>query len=51
MAFERMGGVEALALWGRQNPDQFYALYARLIPSEPPYAVLDVSEPEKISGQ
>lgn len=34
LAFERMGGVEALAQWGRSNPDQFYTLYARLATTE-----------------
>jgi len=44
MAFERMGGVDALAEWGRQNPEMFYALYARLATSEPPAALLTVEE-------
>lgn len=43
MAFDKMGGVDALAQWGRENPDMFYALYARLATSEPPCAVLDVT--------
>ncbi len=42
MAFDEMGGVDALAEWGRKNPELFYPLYARLANSEPPQAVLDV---------
>lgn len=32
-AFQMMGGVSRLALWANQNPDKFYPLYARLMPS------------------
>ena len=32
-AFHIMGGVSRLALWANQNPDKFYPLYARLMPS------------------
>ena len=32
-AFEIMGGVPRLALWANANPDKFYPLYARLMPS------------------
>lgn len=32
-SFEMMGGVSRLALWANQNPDKFYPLYARLMPS------------------
>lgn len=32
-AFHMMGGVPRLALWANQNPDKFYPLYARLMPS------------------
>lgn len=32
-AFQMMGGVPRLALWANQNPDKFYPLYARLMPS------------------
>jgi hypothetical protein len=39
LAFERMGGVEALADWGRRNPDLFYTLYARLATSEAAHPV------------
>lgn len=33
-AFERRGGVEGLLAWADTNPDAFYALVAKLIPSE-----------------
>lgn len=32
-AFQMMGGVPRLALWANQNPDKFYPLYAKLMPS------------------
>jgi hypothetical protein len=33
-AFDQLGGGEALAVWGRANPTEFYKLAARLIPVE-----------------
>lgn len=33
-AFDFMGGVAALVVWGRQNRTEFYRLWARLIPKE-----------------
>ena len=33
-AFDLMGGVPALVVWGRSNPTEFYRLWARLIPRE-----------------
>lgn len=32
-AFQMIGGVSRLALWGDENPSEFYKLYARLLPS------------------
>jgi hypothetical protein len=32
LAFEGVGGVEKLTEWGRENPGEFFKLYARLIP-------------------
>lgn len=32
-AFQMIGGVPRLALWANQNPDKFYPLYSRLMPS------------------
>lgn len=32
-AFVMIGGVSRLALWANKNPDKFYPLYARLMPS------------------
>jgi hypothetical protein len=31
-AFDDMGGTAGLVAWGRKNPDDFYKLYAKLIP-------------------
>jgi hypothetical protein len=33
-AFDFMGGVPALVVWGRANPTEFYRIWARLIPKE-----------------
>ena len=51
MAFDRMGGVDALAEWGRKNPDMFYALFARLASSEPPRVVLDIDPADSLPGR
>ena len=32
-AFVMIGGVQRLALWANANPDKFYPLYARMLPS------------------
>ena len=32
-AFTMIGGVQRLSLWANQNPDKFYPLYAKLMPS------------------
>lgn len=32
-AFTMIGGVQRLALWANANPDKFYPLYARMMPS------------------
>jgi hypothetical protein len=34
LAFEGLGGVDALIEWGKENRSAFYTLYARLIPME-----------------
>ena len=31
-AYEAMGGVAALTQWARDNPEKFYALWAKLQP-------------------
>lgn len=33
-AFDFLGGVPALVVWGRQNRTEFYRIWARLIPKE-----------------
>jgi hypothetical protein len=33
-AFDKMGGAEALLKWGKRNPDDFYKLASKLIPSD-----------------
>jgi hypothetical protein len=32
-AFEIIGGVQRLAVWGNDNPSDFFKLYARLLPT------------------
>ena len=32
--FEELGGVMGLSAWAKDNPTDFYKLYARLIPSQ-----------------
>lgn len=32
-AFVMIGGVQRFALWANANPDKFYPLYARMLPS------------------
>lgn len=31
--FEMIGGVTRMTLWANANPDKFYALYSKLLPS------------------
>lgn len=40
-AFEQLGGTDALTKWAKDNPSDFYRLYARLIPKP-----LEVTGPE-----
>jgi hypothetical protein len=40
-----MGGVNGLVAWGRENPGDFYRLYAKLATSEPANVVLDLTHP------
>lgn len=30
--FNRLGGTSAMAKWAEENPNQFYQIYAKLIP-------------------
>jgi hypothetical protein len=32
-AFQLIGGVPRMALWANANPDKFYPLYSKLLPS------------------
>lgn len=34
LAAEGIGGVPALTAWGQENPDKFWPLYAKLIPTD-----------------
>lgn len=34
IAFDEMGGAEALCAWGRENQTDFYKLVSKLIPTE-----------------
>ncbi len=33
-AFELIGGIPRLALWAHSNPDKFFSLYSKLIPTQ-----------------
>lgn len=33
-AFEQLGGVSSLVGWGRENPDEFYKLWVKMLPAE-----------------
>jgi hypothetical protein len=33
-AFEILGGTQAMVVWAKENPTQFYQLYSKLIPTE-----------------
>jgi hypothetical protein len=33
-AFEQIGGVSSLVVWGRLNETEFYKLWAKLLPQE-----------------
>lgn len=33
-AFEELGGVAALANWGKQNETEFYKLWVKMLPQE-----------------
>ena len=33
-AFDGIGGVKSLTSWAKDNPTEFYKLFARLIPTE-----------------
>lgn len=33
-AFDGIGGVSALKKWGKENPTEFYKLWAKLLPQE-----------------
>jgi UV DNA damage repair endonuclease len=34
LAFDNLGGVDALVTWAADNQTQFYQLYSKLIPTE-----------------
>ncbi|MNZ76690.1 hypothetical protein D3C78_952070 [compost metagenome] len=38
-AFEKLGGVAALVRWGREEPSEFYKLWARMLPHEVKHGV------------
>lgn len=33
-AFDDIGGISSLVEWGRANPDEFYKLWVKLLPTE-----------------
>jgi len=49
LAFEGVGGVDALTEWARENLTDFYKLYARLIPVELSATVDHVIRAEEMS--
>lgn len=49
-AFEKLGGVDALVVWGYVNPNDFYKLCARMIPTEMTGTV-DFRDVTKLSDQ
>ena len=32
--FERIGGIESFSLWAAANPDKFYPIWAKILPTE-----------------
>ena len=32
--FDRIGGVEQMAVWATDNPNQFYNIYAKILPMQ-----------------
>jgi hypothetical protein len=42
-AFQLIGGVNRLTLWANENPDKFYATYAKLLPSSS-FAFVETAE-------
>lgn len=52
LAFDGIGGAEALIAWARDNPTDFYKLYARLIPTEANVSVTaQAAKPEELSDE
>lgn len=43
-AFEIIGGVPRLALWADANPDKFYPLFARMIPTTAAPVIADLPQ-------
>ena len=43
-AFELIGGVPRLALWGHQHETEFYKLYSKLLPSQASSALGEANE-------
>lgn len=33
-AFDELGGVDALAKWGAENPTEFYKLWVKILPTQ-----------------
>lgn len=33
-AFEKLGGIESLVRWGKENPTAFYPLWIKLLPMQ-----------------
>ena len=41
--FNRMGGVEQMAIWATDNPNQFYNIYAKILPMQTEISGIDGS--------
>lgn len=47
-AFYAMGGWQALAQWGKQNPTEFYRLWSKVLPKEVTTTIKQEYEPDTI---
>lgn len=41
--FNRIGGVEQMAIWATDNPNQFYNIYAKILPMQTEISGVDGS--------
>lgn len=48
-AFDGMGGTPALVVWGKANPQLFYPIWSKMLPTE--MQVTDLREVSKLSDE